>query len=56
MCKVCSFQEHRGTILISFKIVVIFNITSANFVLMSADDVLKMTTFLKEMRIALLSS
>ena len=56
MCKVCSFQDHRGTILISFKIVVIFNIISADFVLMSADFVLKITTILKEMKIAQLSS
>ena len=35
-------------ILISFTIVVIFNITSADFVLMSASVVLKMTTILKE--------
>ena len=37
--------------LIYFKIVVIFNITSTDFVLMSADVVLKMTTILKEMRV-----
>jgi hypothetical protein len=36
--------------------VVIVNITSADFVLMAADVVLKMTTILKEMRIAQLSS
>ena len=39
-----------------FKIVIIFDITSADFVLMSADVVLKMTTILKEMRIAQLWS
>ena len=43
-------------ILISFKIVVVFNSTSADSVLMSADVVLKTTTTLKEMRIAQLSS
>ena len=43
-------------ILISFKIVVVFNTTSADFVLMSADFVLKTTTILKEMRISQLSS
>ena len=51
--KVRSLLENSCSILISFKIVVIFNnITSADFVLMSADVVLKMTTILKEMRIA----
>ena len=35
---------------------VIFNITSADFVLISANVVLKMTTILKEMRIAHLCS
>ena len=53
--KVRSLLEHNCTI-ISFKIVVIFNITSAVFVLMLADVVLKMTTILKEMRIAQLGS
>ena len=37
-------------ILISFKIVVIFNKTSADFVLISADVLLKMITILKELR------
>ena len=41
---------------ICFKMVVILNVTSAEFVLMSADVVLKMTTILKEMRIAQLCS
>ena len=54
--KVRSLLEHSCAILISFKIVVIFNITSADFVLMSADVVLKMTTILKEMRIMQLCS
>ena len=48
--KVRSLLEHSCAILISFKIVAIFNITSADFVLISADVVLKMTTILKEMR------
>ena len=43
-------------ILIFFKIVVVFNTISADFVLMSADVVLKTTTILKEMRISQLSS
>ena len=43
-------------ILISFKIVLVFNTTSADLVLMSADVVLKSTTILKEMRILQLSS
>ena len=42
--KVRSLLEHSCTILISFKIVVIFNISSADFVFMSADVVVKMTT------------
>ena len=42
-------------ILISFKIVIIFDIISADFVLISADVVLKSTTVLKEMRIVRLS-
>ena len=55
--KVRSLLEHSCPILISFKIVVIFNnITSADFVLMSADVVLKMTIILKEMRIVQLCS
>ena len=51
--KVRSLLEHSCAIFIYFKIVVIFNITLADFVLMSADVVLKMTTILKEMRIKL---
>ena len=54
--KVCSLLEHSCAILMPFKIVVIFNITSADFVLMSADVVLKMTTILKGMRIVQLCS
>ena len=49
--KLRSLSDHSSVILLSFKMVVIFNITSADFVLMSADVVLKMTTILKEMRI-----
>ena len=48
--KVRSLLDHSCAMLISFKTVVIFNITWADFVLMSADVVLKMTTILKEMR------
>ena len=54
--KVRSFLDHSCVILISFKIVVIFNMTSADFVLISVDVVQKMTTILKEMRIAQLLS
>ena len=54
--KVRSLLEHSYAILISFKIMVVFNIPSADFVLMSADVVLKTTTILKEMRIAQLCS
>ena len=56
LSKVRSLLEHSCAILISFKIVVIFNITSADFVLISADVLLKMTTILKELRIAQLCS
>ena len=52
--KVRSLLEHSCAILISFKIVVIFNTTSAKS--KSADVILKMTTILKEMRIAQLYS
>ena len=38
------------------KIVVVFNTTPVDFVLMSADVILKTTTILKEMRIAQISS
>ena len=43
-------------ILISFKIVVIFNTTSADIKTKSADVILKSTTILKEMRIVQLWS
>ena len=49
--KARSLLEHSCAILISFKILVSFNITSTDFVLMSADVVLKMTKILKEMRV-----
>ena len=54
--KVRLFLDRSCAILSSFKIVVIFNNTSANFVLISADVLLKMTTILKELRIAQLRS
>ena len=50
--KVRSLLEHSCAILISFKIEVIFNIKSADIKTKSADFILKMTTILKEMRIA----
>ena len=42
--KVRSLLDHSCAILISFKIVVLFNNTSADFVLISVDILLKMTT------------
>ena len=39
LSKVRSLLDHSCAILISFKIVVFFNVTSADFVLMSADVV-----------------
>ena len=54
--KVRLFLDRSCAILSSFKIVVIFNNTSADFVLISADVLLKMTTILKELRIAQLCS
>ena len=54
--KVRSFLEDSCAILISFKIVVVFNTTSANIKTKSADAVLKTTTILKEMRIPQRSS
>ena len=56
LSKVRSLLEHSCAILSSFKIVVIFNIISADFLMVSVDVVLKMTTILKEMRIVQLSS
>ena len=52
--KVCSFLDHSYTILSSFKIVVIFDSTSADVVLISTDVILE--TILKELRIAKLCS
>ena len=54
--KVCSLLEHGCAILSSFKIVVIFNNASAEIKTKSADVLLKMTTILKELRIAQLCS
>ena len=54
--KVRSLLEHSCAILISFKIVVIFNTTLAEIKTKSADVILKMTTILKEMRIVQLCS
>ena len=54
--KVRSLQDDRCTILISFKIVAVFNTTSADIKTKSADVVLKTTTILKEIRIEQLSS
>ena len=54
--KVRSLLEHSCAILISFKIVVIFNTTLAEIKTKSADVILKMTIILKEMRIAQLCS
>ena len=54
--KVRSLLEHSCSILISFKIVVIFNTTSADIKIRSADFILKMTTILKEMRVPQLCS
>ena len=52
--KVCSFLDHSYTILSSFKIVVIFDSTSADVVLISTNVILE--TILKELRIAKLCS
>ena len=54
--KVCSFLEHSGAILRSFKIVIICTNTSAEIRTKSADLLLKMITILKELRIAQLCS
>ena len=54
--KVRSFLEHSFAILSSFKIVIIFNNTSADFVLISADVLSKMIIILKELRIVQLRS
>ena len=49
--KVRPFLEHSCAILSFFKIVIIFNTKSADFVLISADVILKMITILKGLRI-----
>ena len=54
--KVRLFFKHSCGILSSFKIVVIFNKTSAEIKIKSADVLLKMITILKELRIAQLCS
>ena len=56
LSKVRSLLEHSCAILISFKIVVIFNTPLAEIKRKSADVILKMTTILKEMRSAQLCS
>ena len=50
--QVRSLLEHSCVILISFKVLVIFNSTSADIKTKTADVILKMTTISKEMRIA----
>ena len=50
--KIFSYYEHSWGTLISFKIAIIFNNTSADFVLISADVILKIIIILKELRIA----
>ena len=52
LLKSVHFKNTDFRILISFKIVVIFNTTSADIKTKSADVILKMTKILKEMRIA----
>jgi hypothetical protein len=54
--EVRSFLENSCSILSFFKIVIIFNNTSADFALISADVLLKMITVLKELRITQLCS
>ena len=56
LSKIHLFLDRSCTILSSFKIVVIFNNTSADFALISADVLLKMITILKELRIVQLCS
>ena len=52
LSKVLLFLDRSCGILTFFKIVVIFNNTSAEIKTKSADVLLKMTTILKELRIA----
>ena len=54
--KVGSFLEHSCAILSSFKIMIIFNNTSAKIKTKSTDVLLKMITVLKEPRITQLCS
>ena len=54
--KVRPLLEQSCTILSSFKIMVIFNTSSADVVLISADVIMKITTILNELRIAQLCS
>ena len=54
--KFVCFLDHSWAILSSFKMVVVFSNKSADFVLISADVLLKMTKFLKELRMAQLRS
>ena len=56
ICKVRLFLDRSCAILSSFKIVVVFNILSAEIKTKSSDVLLKMTTFLKELRIVQLWS
>ena len=51
--KVRLFLEHSCAILSSFKIVIIFNDTSAEIKTKSTDVLLKIVTILEELRIAL---
>ena len=53
--KVRSFLENSCSILSFFKLVMIFNNTSADFVLISADVLLKIITILKELRIKVIN-
>ena len=50
--KVCLFLEHSCAILSSFKIVIIFNNTSAEIKTNSADILLEIITISKELKIA----
>ena len=43
LAKLCSFSEHSYAILSSFKIMIIFNNTNADFVLIAADVLLKLS-------------
>ena len=56
LIKVRLVLDRSWAILSFFKIVIIFNIASADFALISADVLLKIITILKELRIAELCS